>query len=137
MEKPKFKEGDIVKVLNDPELSVSTGEVLAIELWEVKKEYYYSVKAGNITKKYLESDLEKSEPQVAAITPQTPITIVPKKTVNPTPSPAEIEFSNMTQEQLRIEKEGIEEALSYMDDDDDEKNDLQIQLELVNLYLEN
>jgi hypothetical protein len=62
---------------------------------------------------------------------------VPKKTVNPTPSPAEIEFSNMTQEQLKIEKEGIEEALSYMDEDDDEKNDLEIQLELVNLYLEN
>jgi hypothetical protein len=43
----------------------------------------------------------------------------------------------MTQEQLKTEKEGIEEALTYMDDDDEEKNDLEIQLELVNLYLEN
>jgi hypothetical protein len=137
IEKPKFKEGEIVKVLNDPELLVSTGEVLAIELWEVKKQYYYNVKAGNLNKKYLESDLEKAEPQVAPITPQTPKTITPKKTVNPTPSPAEIEFSNMTQEQLKTEKEGIEEALSYMNDDDDEKNDLEIQLELVNLYLKN
>jgi hypothetical protein len=80
--------------------------------------------------KVKESELEKSKAK-------TPKTITPKKTVNPTPSPAEIEYSNMTQEQLKTEKEGIEEALTYMDDDDEEKNDLEIQLELVNLYLEN
>jgi hypothetical protein len=130
-QKPKFTVGDKVMAIESSQYSdKGTGEIWKTYYDAEGKTYSYDIEFSNIVMKVKESELEKSKAK-------TPKTITPKKTVNPTPSPAEIEYSNMTQEQLKTEKEGIEEALTYMDDDDEEKNDLEIQLELVNLYLEN
>jgi hypothetical protein len=129
--KPKFTVGDKVMAIESSQYSdKGTGKILETLYNTVGKIYTYDVEFSNYVVNLKESELETP-------TAQTPKKITPKKTINPTPSPAEIEFSNMTQEQLRIEKEGIEEALSYLNEEDDEKNDLEIQLELLNLYLEN
>lgn len=130
-QKPKFTVGDKVTAIEGSQYSdKGTGEILLTFYYAEAKKYSYDIEFSNIVINLDESELEKS-------TAKKPKTITPKKTINPTPSPAEIEYSNMTQEQLKTEKEGIEEALSYMEDADEEKNDLEIQLELVNLYLEN
>ena len=76
-----------------------------------------------------ESELEKAN---STSTSQT------TKPTLPTPStPEEIEISQMSKEQLKELKEELEETLTYLEDDDPEKNDLLGQIKFLNLYLEN
>lgn len=129
--KPKFTINDkVIAIEKNKYRDKGEGKIARTRYNKENNVYVYVVDYPNEIVDLKESELETP-------TAQKPKTITPKKTVNPTPSPAEIEYSNMTQDQLKTEKEGIEEALSYMEEDDEEKNDLEIQLELVNLYLEN
>lgn len=130
-QKPKFN-------INDKVIAVEKSKARLLGEGKISKRYYNAeTKIYVYDVEYPTAVVHLKESEIENFTPQTPQILTPKKTVNPTPSPAEIEYSNMTQEQLKIEKEGIEEALTYLDDEDEEKNDLEIQLELVNLYLEN
>lgn len=129
--KPKFTVNDkVIAIEKNKARDLGEGKISKTYYNEETKIYVYDVEYPAVV-------ANMKEPELENFTAQTPKKITPKKTINPTPSPAEIEFSNMTQEQLKIEKEGIEEALSYLNEEDDEKNDLEIQLELLNLYLEN
>jgi hypothetical protein len=129
--KPKFTVGDKVMAIENNKYSdKGTGQILETLYNTVEKIYTYDVEFSNIVVNLKESELEKSKVKKSKA-------IKPKQTVNPNPTPVEIEISNMTQAQLLTLKEEIEETMTYLEDGDQEKNDLEIQLELVNLYLEN
>jgi hypothetical protein len=128
--KPKFTTGDKVMAIENNKYSdKGTGQILETLYNTVEKIYTYDVEFSNIVVNLKESELEKSKVKKSKA-------IKPKQTVNPNPTPVEIEISNMTQAQLLTLKEEIEETMTYLEDGDQEKNDLEIQLELVNLYLE-
>jgi hypothetical protein len=128
--KPKFTVGDKVMAIENNKYSdKGTGQILETLYNTVEKIYTYDVEFSNIVVNLKESELEKSKAK-------KPKAIKPKQTVNPNPTPVEIEISNMTQDQLLALKDEIEETMTYLEDGDQEKNDLEIQLELVNLYLE-
>jgi hypothetical protein len=129
--KPKFTVGDRVMAIESSQYSdKGTGVILETFYDAESKMYSYDIEFSNFVQNLKESELEKSKVKKSKA-------IKPKQTVNPNPTPVEIEISNMTQAQLLTLKEEIEETMTYLEDGDQEKNDLEIQLELVNLYLEN
>jgi hypothetical protein len=131
--KPKFSMGDKVMVTALGTYKGETGTIIKRTWSEAVKTYSYEVELSSKADSFYEDQLEKyTKP-----TTKKAKTIKPKQTVNSNPTPAEIEISNMTQDQLQTLKSEIEETLTYLEEGDVEKNDLEIQLELVNLYLEN
>jgi len=129
--KPKFEVGETVIISNDslPE-NGKEGEILKISKNNADEPYKYFIDLSPALSTIKENDLLKVGLKPAKV-------IKPKQTVNANPTPVEIEISNMTQDQLLNLKSEIEETMMYLEDGDQEKNDLEIQLELVNLYLEN
>lgn len=129
--KPKFKVGDTVIISNVSQSeNGKEGKIFKIHKDKADEQYSYDIEFSNFVQNFKESELEKYKAKKSKA-------IKPKQTVNPNPTPVEIEISNMTQAQLLTLKEEIEETMTYLEDGDQEKNDLEIQLELVNLYLEN
>jgi len=133
MDKPNFKVGDTVKIIQkgSPDFGV-TGVITDTEVDIHKRNYAFEVETSEgVTTYYMEFDLEKVEPKAKSIKAK-PTKVTASAVAK---SPQEIEISNMSQERLKELKEEINEGLSYFEDTDPEKKDLLVQLELVNLYL--
>lgn len=137
---PKFSMGDKVVLERTQNRQGEVGTI--IERSYSNKRYIYSVQLEkatitNNTMTYNQTVIitaEESELEKATSTSTTQ----PQKPVLPTPStPEEIEISQMSKEQLKELKEELEETLTYLEDDDPEKNDLLGQINFLNLYLEN
>ena len=137
--KPKFKVGEEVYIpYNDQQ-----GKIGGYKYDEKEEVYSYLIELPSKQSFYATEDqitLAKSKPS-APPTPKSPTAKKPK-TPAPTPAPTPVsaeekEISEMTQLELKQLKTDIEETLPFLDEGDAEKKELEIQLELVNLYLEN
>jgi len=133
--KPKFK------VLTEVYIKKNTtnGRVGFYKYDPKKKTYIYLIEPPSKQSFYANED-EITLATPTQKTPPTPKKATVRKPKAPAPTPIsseEKEIREMTQLELQQLKTDIEETLPYLDEGDAEKKDLEIQLELVNLYLEN
>jgi hypothetical protein len=137
--KPKFNVGDEVYI----QYNTTNGRIGLYKYEEDKKIYTYLIEPPSKQTFYATEDqITLAKPTATAPpTPKTPTARKPKAPtpkVAPTPVSAEEKaISEMTQSELKELKKDIEETLPFLDEGDAEKKELEIQLELVNLYLEN
>lgn len=133
--KPKFNALDEVYIKKN----TTNGLIGFYKYDPEKKTYIYLIEPPSKQSFYANED-EITLATPTQKTPPTPKKATVRKPKAPAPTPIsseEKEIREMTQLELQQLKTDIQETLPYLDEGDAEKKELEIQLELVNLYLEN